>query len=429
VSIVLSPHQRMKYAIITYGSRGDVQPYIALSLGLMDRGHEVVLAAPENFKDFIIGYGVIFHPLYGNSEELLYTPASARFLKTGNAVSLMRYLQKAGIKIQPIINRDILTASIDADVLIASVLCLVWVRIIAEKLHKRWGAVQLNPPTVPTKMFPFAGLSFFNFPSYNLFTYRLIGVLYWQFVKKDINNFRLSIGLNPLKKSLLDKMFTEKILNLHAFSPQLITRPDDWDSYNDITGFLTLPPEKRKTHETEEVADGLIKWLQAGDAPFYIGLGSMPLPDPKLFNDILSQIVSTTKHRIIFCKGWSVTSNLPSHPNLFIVKHINHEWLFPHCKAAVIHGGIGTIAAVLKSKIPAIILSVFGDQPWWGKIIEDKKLGFHIPFKKLTADKLLNAMKATQNPEMLKTVAETGEKINNEDGLQTALDAIEQYFE
>jgi sterol 3beta-glucosyltransferase len=418
----------VRYAIITYGSRGDVQPYIVLALGLMNRGHEVTLLAPENFKDFVEDYGVPFYPLHGNSEELLYTPECLRFLKTGNTFSLMLYMQKAGRKIQPLINRDMLAGSLDADILIASVLCIVWVRSIAEKLNKRWGIVQLNPPTMPTEKFPFAGLAFFNSPRYNLFTYRLLWFLHWQLIKKDVNKFRISLGLSPVKISLLDKMSHENIFNLYAFSPQLIARPDDWDSNIDITGFLTLSAESRETHEMDVIPEDLKQWLQEGKKPIYIGFGSMPVPNAELFGVILNEIISGTNQRIIFCKGWSAISGLPMHSNLFTVNYINHEWLFPQCSAAVIHGGIGTIAAVLKAKIPVIIVSVFADQPWWGKIIEDKNLGVHIPFKKLTTQKLLKAIDATQTPEMRKSVSETGEKINNEDGLKRSLDAIENYF-
>src|ERR1700733_3198850 len=100
---ILSIFTLMRYAIITYGSRGDVQPFIALALGLMARGHKVRLLAPENFKDFVEGFGVTFYPLHGNAEELLYLPEGLRVLKTGNAIAFLKYLQKGGKKIQPLI--------------------------------------------------------------------------------------------------------------------------------------------------------------------------------------------------------------------------------------------------------------------------------------------------------------------------------------
>ncbi len=128
----------MHYGIITYGSRGDVQPYVSLALGLMGHGHQVTLAAPGNFRDFVEGYGVNFYPLYGNAEEILYSPEGLRVLKTGNAVNLLRYIQKGGRTFQREVNRDMLAVSKNADALITNVLGVFWVGCIAEKLNKKW---------------------------------------------------------------------------------------------------------------------------------------------------------------------------------------------------------------------------------------------------------------------------------------------------
>jgi sterol 3beta-glucosyltransferase len=419
----------MHYAIITYGSRGDVQPYIALALGLIDCGHKATLLAPENFKGFVEGYGVSFHPLHGNLEALAYSPEVTRILKTGNAFSFLRFMQKASIKLQPQVNRDMLAGCANADVLIANILTALWVRAIAEKFNKQWGLFQVSFPTAYTKEFPFAGLAFFNFPLYNLFTYKFVAFFYWQLNKRAVNEFRRSLGLSALKNPTPEKMPDHNILNLYAVSPYLIARPKDWDSNTDITGYLTLPAGKRKTSLMDQVPDGLTAWLQNGEKPIYIGFGSIPVPDAQKLSSILTYIITKANQRIIFCMGWSDIPGLPKHPNLFVVKYINHEWLFPQCKTAVIHGGAGTTATALKAKIPVIIVSVAADQPWWGKVIQDKKLGVHIPFKKLTANKLLNAIIETQKPEMMKTAIETGENINREDGLNRAINAIEKYFD
>jgi sterol 3beta-glucosyltransferase len=113
---------------------------------------------------------------------------------------------------------------------------------------------------------------------------------------------------------------------------------------------------------------------------------------------------------------------------LYIVKSIDHELLLPHCKAAVIHGGVGTVAAGLKAKIPLVIVSIIADQPWWGKVIERKKLGVHIPFKKLAIQKLLAAVEKSQSPEIIQNSLEMGERINREDGLNRTIDKLEKYF-
>jgi sterol 3beta-glucosyltransferase len=127
--------------------------------------------------------------------------------------------------------------------------------------------------------------------------------------------------------------------------------------------------------------------------------------------------------------GWSVLDDLPVHPNLFVAKYVDHERLLPRCSVAVIHGGIGTVAAVLKSGIPVIVVSILADQPVNGKIIEKRKLGFHIPFKKLTAQNLLTAIDATQNPGILAHCRTTAAHIRSENGIEKAARLIEDYFE
>lgn len=238
-----------------------------------------------------------------------------------------------------------------------------------------------------------------------------------------MNRFRRSLGLPVLKISILEKIAHEKILNLHCFSPALLARPDDWAPQNQITGFLFLP---RTTHD--KTPDDLIPWLDAGEKPIYIGFGSIPIPDSQLFTKIITELLGTTSHRFIFCRGWSLPMNLPKHTNLFQVKTIDHQWLFPRCKSAIIHGGVGTTAAVLRAKIPLVIVSIIADQPWWGKIIESKKLGVHIPFKKLTTQKLLGAIEKIQTPNFQYNAFETGKRINQENGLKQTIDALEIYL-
>src|ERR1700712_1389886 len=123
----------MHYAILTYGSRGDVQPFIALALGLKKRGHQVTVAAAENFKSFVESYDVDYFLLPGNMEDLLHEPDAIKMLKTGNTFTLLKYLQKAGDLTRPQINEGLLQVCEQADVLITSTLNLLYVATIAEK--------------------------------------------------------------------------------------------------------------------------------------------------------------------------------------------------------------------------------------------------------------------------------------------------------
>lgn len=418
----------MHYGIVTYGSRGDVQPYIALSLGLKERGHQVTLLANENFKEMAGDYGVDFYPLHGNIQALIETPEVMRIIKSGNTVSFMRRLQKMSHEVQPRVCADLLKGLTNIEVIVASPLSLLWIYSVAEKMGKQWAIVQLSIPATPTREFPFAGFSFFNSPRYNIFSHHLVQLVYWSFNKKDVNGFRTLLGLPAMEGSVIKNIAKQRILNLYAFSPRLLARPKDWDDNVDITGFLTVPLYKRIALHIESAPLELTEWLQKGEKPLYVGFGSIPIPKPALLAQVLRELLEKTNYRIVFCQGWSQMPDLPKNEKIFSVKSINHAWLFPQCCAALIHGGIGTIAAVLQAGIPPIVGSIFGDQPLWGKLIEQQGLGIHVPFKKITTSRILEAITKTKSQEMKQKASALGEQLRKEDGTVYAIRSLEKYF-
>jgi sterol 3beta-glucosyltransferase len=136
------------------------------------------------------------------------------------------------------------------------------------------------------------------------------------------------------------------------------------------------------------------------DKPIYLGFGSIPVPDPSKFIHILGELLQGTSYRFVICQGWSHLDDLPENPRLMVVSSANHDWLFPRCQAAIIHGGVGTMAAALRAKIPVVIASIFADQPFWGKQIQTWGFGVHLPFWHWTTQKLHAAIRKTETPEL-----------------------------
>ncbi|MCH5688903.1 hypothetical protein LWM68_34410 [Niabella sp. W65] len=168
--------------------------------------------------------------------------------------------------------------------------------------------------------------------------------------------------------------------------------------------------------------------MQQGKPPVYIGFGSIPVPDPQTFSNVLTSLLDNTDERYIFCEGWTHNIRLPQNNRLLKIKSASHAWLFPQCRLAVVHGGIGTIGAALLAKLPVVVVSVFGDQPMWGKFIEEKGMGIHVPFKKLTGQKILNAIKKADTEEIRTAARYTGTLMEKEDGVQQAISKLEAYF-
>jgi len=301
-----------------------------------------------------------------------------------------------------------------------------WVSSIAEKMGKRWAIIQLSFPTNATREFPFAGFDFLRFPAYNRATFWLFRSFFWGRVRTAVNDHRRSLGLPALKQSIFDKAESDQILTCYAVSPALLKRPSDWETHIKVTGFLILPNQSNGL--SENVPREWIEWLHRGEKPVYIGFGSMPIPDPALFTRILRELLTRTSYRFIFCQGWSALPDLPQDSRLLVIPSIPHEWLFPQCQAAIIHGGVGTLAAALRAGVPTVVLSIFGDQHWWGKLIRKRRLGCHIPFKRLTTEKLVAAIQNVLAPEIAQNLARLAEELNGEDGLRNAVERLGEYF-
>lgn len=416
----------MHFCLVTYGSRGDVQPFIYLALGLKDRGHRVTLAAPENFKQLVEGYQIDFYPLFGDTEELVMSPEFRKVISAGSNIGFTRMvLKKMRDKQIPILD-DVYKACETADAIIAVNTCIFYAAVVAEKLGKKWLLIQLNPPMIPTREFP---MLMFNFPDIkwlNNYTYIAINNVLWQVQKKDYAMFRQRLGLPPIKGSLFKQVINNKVPMIHAFSRELIDKPADWEDQFTIAGFFAQPKPAYNTLP-DNLPAGLIEWLQAGEKPLYIGFGSIPFPDAGKLSVIIKDILHTSPARIVYCRGWSELPDLPPTPNLFVIEKADHGWLLPKCRAAVIHGGIGTITAVLQAGIPVIVASLFVDQPAWGKIIAKKTLGVHIPWRKLSSHTILKALKLVEEPAIAENIKVVNARLLKENGVAAAVETIEKY--
>jgi len=409
----------MRYGIVASGSRGDVQPFIALALAMMEKGHDVTIVAPENFRSFVEGFGIQYRPVTGNSEQIINSPAALKLLEGGSVFKFFYHLQKATAQSAAQSNRDILEACRHFDFLIVSVLPLPIVYSIAEKYHKKCAAVFLSMPPIPTREFPFQVMGTKGHPWINKLSYRLLWLGYFM-IRGQINKFRKEIGLPPA--NVMKACLRSGMLAITALSPQLVTQPGDWPPNAHITGFFYLPPSARQLQK--EIPEGLENWLAKGDKPVYIGFGSIPVPNQEKFHEALQGLLA--HHRVVLGAGWSLLKDLPVHPNLFAAKYIDHDWLMPRCAAVVIHGGIGTVAAALRSGTPIIVVSVLADQPVNGVMIGEKRLGCHIPFKKLSSDRLLQAVRSVQDPLIVDNCKQVAAAIRMEDGVGRAVELIEK---
>ena len=419
----------MHIVILTYGSRGDVQPYIALAHGLQAEGYQVSLAAPENFKSFIEGYQVDFLPLYGNPHDLLKTKEGKKIIQTGSTVEFIKYMHKAVHAIRFPLEDSILEACQSADFIIVNNVITFQVACVAEKLKIPFLILQLNPPIVPTGEFPALDLniSWLKSPSFNKLTYEFLNWFAWQVYKKDINEWRQRLGLKKASQSMIKTFGDQKIPLIHSYCPHVIERPKDWDPQFHVSGYMYIKHENRLSNSEDLLHEGLKKWVLNGEKPVYFGFGSIPVPDPQEIVRMVENLMQQLNMRAIICAGWSDFHEAHLNEHIRIIKSTNHDELFPLCSCAIVHGGAGTTAAVMRAGIPVIVCSMIADQPLWGKIIENLGVGTHLPFQKMSEVELKKHIKMATSEKTKSAAKALGQKLKVENGVENAVAIIKKY--
>ena len=417
----------MRIAIITIGSRGDVQPYIALGQGLIKAGHTVRLATHQDFEAFVKSHGLEFWLIRGNPQEMTGSQEMREVLEKGNFVATWRQIIRDAKRIINEWMEDSLAACQGMDLLIAGGVSLSAGISVAEKYHLPLLQAFVFPVT-PTRAFPSILLPQ-TLPNlggaFNLLSSHLVLQLAWLGARTMINRARKKV-LDLPPASFVEPYLsrrTKDFPTLYGFSPSVIPAPADWTTHDHVTGYWFLDPPEDWTPPAD-----LLNFLQAGSPPVYIGFGSMGSRDPAETTDLVLQALAKTGQRAILLSGWSGLQKVDLPASVIMVDTIPHSWLFSHVAAVVHHGGAGTTAAGLRAGVPSIVIPFLGDQPFWGQHIRNLGVGLApIPRSKLTVDRLAQAIQeAVTNTAMRQRAAELGSKIQAENGIANAVEIIER---
>lgn len=235
-----------------------------------------------------------------------------------------------------------------------------------------------------------------------------------------MNSFRVkTLGLEPVSTLWAPgQLYRLKVPYTYLWSPGLVPKPKDWGPEIDIAGFVFLdlassfkPPED------------LVKFLDAGEPPVYIGFGSIVVDDPDKFTQMIFEAVEKAGVRALVSKGWGGLGGDNTPENIFMLENTPHDWLFSKVKAVVHHGGAGTTAIGLKCGKPTMVVPFFGDQQFWGAMIGEAGSGAKpVPYKELTADKLANGIKQLLTEEVAENAQKIADAIEAEgDGAKNAV--------
>ncbi|XP_044977581.1 sterol 3-beta-glucosyltransferase UGT80B1 [Hordeum vulgare subsp. vulgare] len=418
---------KLKIAILVVGTRGDVQPFIALAKRLQEFGHHVRLASHVNFRTFVKSAGVDFYPLGGDPRIMAqYMTKNKGFLMAApTEISVQRKQVKEIIfSLLPACTEPDLDTGIPfrAQAIIANPPALGHLHIaeaLGVPLH-----IFFTFPWTPTNEFPHPLARTPQSATYRL-SYLIVDLIIWWGTRGFINDFRKKLNLSPIAYFSTYHGSISHLPTGYMWSPHLMPKPNDWGSLVDVVGycFLNLGTKYQPPPE-------LSQWLEQGSKPIYIGFGSMPLDDEKKVSTIILDALRETGQRGIISRGWGDLGSFSEVPgDVFILEDCPHDWLFPRCTAVVHHGGAGTTAAGLIAGCPTTVVPFFGDQFFWGEIVHARGVG-PVPIRvtELTTEALSNAIRFMLDPEVKSRSMELAIAIGNEDGVAAAVDSFHRHL-
>ncbi|MQL71310.1 hypothetical protein Taro_003615 [Colocasia esculenta] len=255
-----------------------------------------------------------------------------------------------------------------------------------------------------------------------LLSYQIVDSMIWLGIRDMINDFRKKkLKLRPVTYLSGAQGSTSDVPTGYIWSPHLVPKPKDWGPKIDVVGFCFL--DLASNYEPPE---SLMKWLEAGSKPIYIGFGSLPVQEPERMTQIIVDALEQTGQRGIINKGWGGLGNLAEPKDfVYLLDNCPHDWLFLQCAAVVHHGGAGTTAAGLKAACPTTIVPFFGDQPFWGEQVHARGVGPPpIPVEQFSLPKLIDAINFMQEPEVKERAVELATAMASEDGVAGAVKAF-----
>lgn len=392
----------MKVALIVYGSRGDVQPMLALATELMKKGHEVIFCASPDNEEFIKKYNCPFVPFGKNLKEL-FKKAN---IKGGASGQLSPKEGKRIIKEQI----DILPEKVKGSNLILAAGIILGVPTVADYLKIPYRFVAFYPMILGTaKEDPLFNRTMFRFGRFiiNLFS------------RGYINKQRNRLGVQPIKDVWQYWMGDNVII---ACDKELNAVKESVSFAFTQTGYMFLPSQNKLPTHVQD-------FLSSDKPPVYIGFGSNPISGKKEYNEVFNEVSKATNQRLIISKGWA---DLPENdnPNILFVDEISFEILFPLLSAIIHHGGTGTMAYAARAGVPQAAFPFIADQFENRKQIVKLGLGPNTcDFKKMTAESISDAIsECIKNDNYKKNAVAISQRLERLDGLQLTIDLIEREF-
>lgn len=395
----------MKIMLLTAGTRGDVEPFLALARAAGARGHRVRIAVPDNSGADTTGLETVslrmdFAQLV--SDQGVSPGAGAKAFRTVIRPALGRLLSAAV--------EHIIAFAPDVVVYHPKVLTAP---VAAERLGIPAVLVETIPSLTATREFPPPFITTASLGPLNRASYRLANVAALMF-KREVAAALQALPPRP-------GTGTGRPATMIAISPQLLPRPADWPHTVHLTGHWSGNSAEREGDQ--ELTD-----FMEGGGFVYAGFGSMKAGDPRARGEAIVEAARRNGLKTLVASGWGGIEIPPMAKggDVLVRESVNHHLVLPRASAAIHHGGAGTVHAVVRAGIPSVVVPFIADQPFWGHLVHQRSLGPEpVPYRKVTSDRLTHAL--AQLVSCREQAARVGERIRKENGAAVALDALETF--
>lgn len=415
----------MRIAIFTLGSRGDVQPYVALAKAAILKGHSAVICTGKSFKYFIERNGVEFEEATSDLMAMLETEEGKMVFNNAMKHPIMtkHYLKDV---VNPSYRKtldEFYKSAQGADIIIYHPKAF-GSPDIAKSLGIPCISMPPVPITYPIEEFPNLAIS----PTRNLgkvinkLTYKIMDKAESASIK-EVNDFREKTLNLPKRKSgkYTLKIDGREIPIIYPISSYLFKDVKSWGDKVYLPGFFYLDTGD------EVLEEKTLEFINLGKEPIVISFSSTPLKSPDIFKEKLVKALKETDNRAIIIAGNSGIT-FEKEEEILTIKAAPHTLLFPLAKGIIHHGGVGTMAAALKSGKPQIIIPFAVDQPFWANRLY--KLGYALkPIKEIevTTEELISRFKELEKAEVKQKAQDIKSALSKENGTENAIKYIENY--
>ncbi len=402
--------------MLTLGTRGDVEPYLALGKTFVQQGHEVTLCTGKNFAGMARDYGVGFRPLQSDFNAFLGSETGKKIIKIDFGVR--KKLKKWAYPMIYEALHNFYELSHESDKVLFNV--KTQADHFADRFPDKMIHANVVPVLEPTNAFVNPAFRSLKFPAFlNKLSY-LFYDLSFQLMKSQVVAFRREVGLSSSYER-------PQLPSIYGISPHFIEKPKDYPDNSFFTGFWS-------DDSSEPLSDDLVEFLESGDPPLLITFGSMPYDTSLNLIQVIRRIRTDPGLRVILVAGWGISgedaASIKDDPGIKVIPSAPFDQLFPRVKAIIHHGGAGTTSSCLEAGRPfwnCPVLYPIGDQEFWGTMAYKKGVALKpVPLRKVSEKQFVDHVKAlNENKSLYENAENLKKKLHREDGKLNAVRIVE----